>query len=76
MQRYKHHLEGPFTDFSIVHQEFGDLHVPGDRDVELHAAAIEVPGHQELSELPVEGSKVRHEAGCQRAIACTHDNYF
>ena len=50
------YLECPFTHFSIVHKELGDLHVLGDGDVELDAAAIEVPIQQQLPELLVEGA--------------------
>lgn len=51
-------LQGPLSNLRVIHQEFSHLHVLGDWDVELDAATIEIPGHQQLTEFLVEGAKV------------------
>ena len=64
------YLKSPLPNFSIVHKELGDLHILGDGYVELDTASIEVPGHQELSELSIEWAQIRDKARCQGTITC------
>ncbi len=65
------HLQGPLANFRVVHQELCDLHVLGDRDVQLDTATIEIPGNQQLPELLVEGTQVRDKAGCNGTVTCS-----
>lgn len=64
------YLESPLAHFRVVHQELGDLHVLGDRDVQLDTATVEVPGDQQLPELLVEGTKIGDKAGGNSTVTC------